>query len=126
MKELDIQILICEYLRIKYPKVIFYGGVTGNTCFKSHKHSMRMKKAGNTKGFPDLFIAEPNSEYAGLLIEVKAENARVYKKDGSPATKHVAEQIDMIARLNDKGYFAVLCVGIDHAKNVIDVYMKIK
>lgn len=59
----------------------------------------------------------------GLFIELKKEGTRLKKKNGEWASEHIAEQAEILERLEFRGYRAVFAVGFDEAKEVIDEYM---
>lgn len=71
------------------------------------------KKAGLSKGFPDLQLPVPNGEYHGLFIEMKRQKGGVV----SP------EQLWWIKTLNFLGYQAKVCAGAEEAIRVINDYM---
>ena len=77
------------------------------------------------KGWPDLFISVPKGDYLGLFLELKAEDTKLYKRDGSFTTPHLAEQFEMLRNLKDCGYMAKFAVGFDSAKEVIDWYLNL-
>lgn len=60
----------------------------------------------------------------GLFIELKKEGTRLKKKNGEWASEHIAEQAEILERLEFRGYRAVFAVGFDEAKEVIDEYLK--
>jgi len=64
------------------------------------------------KGFPDLFIYEPNQDYHGLAIEMKKEKGSV----ASPEQKRWQEQ------LRNRGYCSYICKGSEEAIKQIDEY----
>ena len=108
--EYELQKAVCNYLTIKYNKV-FYNGSAGG-MWTALSVAMRMKKSGYKAGFPDLFIYEPNEKYHGLAIELKCK--------GNYAS---AKQKEVLKKLNDKGYFAKVCTGLDDAIDTIDNYL---
>ena len=62
---------------------------------------------------------------AGLMIELKKEGTRIFKKDGTlVADEHIREQFDMLAELRNRGYAAEFACGFDEAKKLIDDYME--
>jgi len=74
--------------------------------------AIRMKATGYQAGFPDLFIYEPRNGYHGLAIELKVKGN--YASD---------KQKKIIKTLNDKGYKAEICTGLDEAIDTIDNYL---
>ena len=114
---------LCEYLRVQYPNIMF------NTDMSGIKLSMGMaikaSKLRSHRGMPDLFIIEPRLGYSGLFIELKRTGEKVYKMDGStPTSKHVEEQIAVQHLLLKMGFSAGFGLGFEHAKEVIDNYLK--
>jgi hypothetical protein len=72
-----------------------------------------MKSTGYVRGFPDLFIYEPQGKYSGLAIEIKT--------DKGVASIH---QKEWIRKLNERGYRAEICKGYDNVVKTIDSYLK--
>lgn len=76
-----------------------------------------MYSQGMKKGYPDLFlpVARTIGEkvYHGLFIELKSEGGEPKK-----------EQIWWNEQLNEQGYVAVFCYGIEEAKKIICDYLQ--
>ncbi len=70
-----------------------------------------LKAAGLVPGIPDLLLDVPMRGYHGLRIELKSRKGRPTQ-----------EQKDRIASLNRRGYFALVCVGVDEAIEAIRNY----
>jgi hypothetical protein len=104
------------------------------------------RQNGGRRAWPDMFIAEPrpasrintniknwgdineifdNFHFAefGLFIELKKEGTRLRKKNGDYASEHIAEQAEVLAELDKRGYCACFAVGFDEAKRIIDEYL---
>lgn len=63
-------------------------------------------------------------KYAGLMIELKREGTRIYKKNGElVSNEHIQEQAEMLNELRERGYAARFAVGFDQAKQIIDEYL---
>jgi L-cysteine desulfidase len=77
------------------------------------KTALAMKREGVSKGFPDIFLPVPNSQFHGLFIEMK-------RKKGGALSK---EQKAWLEHLNSVGYQAVVCKGFLEAKEVIECYL---
>lgn len=77
------------------------------------KTAIAMKQEGVSKGFPDIFLPVPNSQFHGLFIEVKRQKGGTLSK----------EQKAWIEYLNSAGYQAVMCNGFLEAKEVIECYL---
>ena len=85
----------------------------------------KAKSMGKQKGYPDLIIDEPNKYYHGLRIELKRARKRL--KSGKTSVSHTKvspEQKEWLQRLNNKGYYAVVCYGAKEAIEVIEEYME--
>jgi hypothetical protein len=119
--EAILQQQVCDYLRVKYPHILFRSDFAAGikmTMGQAAKH----KRLQSCRAWPDLFIARPQNEYAGLFIELKAVN--IYKKDGGLLkNEHLQEQAEVLARLNMLGYRAEFAVGLEQAKTLIDDYL---
>lgn len=135
MKEEVIQQQVADYLRLQYPDVIFHSDFGSGTKLTMGQAVRQKKLNGGRRAWPDMFIAEPKDGlnmrtngnpniYAGLFIELKKDGTRLKKKDGAWASEHLAEQADLLDRLEFRGYKAVFAVGFDEAKEVIDDYLK--
>ena len=122
ISEANEQMLLVQYLKLQYPNVIFNADMSGIKL--SIGQAMKQKKLGMPKGYPDLFIAEPNGTYNGLFIELKKSGLKLKKKDGTWINEHIEEQALMIDRLLERGYYATFCIGFDEAKQTIDNYFK--
>ena len=122
MNEKQVHKNICEYIRLQYPGVIFNTDLSGIRL--PIGQATQLKKLRSSRAFPDLMIFEPREPYHGLFIELKADNVRLWKKNGDFATDHLREQGEMIGELKKRGYHAQFCVGFDSAKAVIDWYLK--
>jgi len=112
MTEYELQKAICKYLDLKG---ILYCASMGGQYQPHFSQRIKAKKSGYKKGFPDLFIYEPVGEFNGLAIELKVGKNR--------ATK---DQLKWQKELNDRGYRAEVCNGLDEAIDVIDNYLNNK
>lgn len=78
---------IARYLQLQYPNVIYRFDIAADlklTPGQAAKH----KRLHPTRGYPDLFIAEPQfgeryCKSLGLYMEIKTESNSPYKKDGT-------------------------------------------
>ena len=116
--EENLQIAVCNYLRLQYPDVIFTSESSGVRLTMGQ--AVKAKKMRSGDKLPDLWILEPRNGYHGLMIELKSEWP--FKKNGDAKTEHVAKQMETIRRLVAKGYSAYLVTGFDAAKAIIDCY----
>lgn len=121
MTEHELYIQIARYLRLQYPKVIYRFDLAADmklTPGQAAKH----KRLHPFRGYPDLFIAQPQGKKHGLFIEIKKDGTRILKKNGDYSSDHIAEQAEMLQRLEKVGYRAMFGVGFDQVKQIIDEY----
>ena len=104
------QEIVIKYLRLAYPHALYCASAGGMRT--SYLQAIKMKRTGYVKGFPDLFIYEPNQDFHGLAIEMKKEKGGV----ASPEQKSWQEQ------LRNRGYASYICKGNEEAIKVIDEY----
>lgn len=119
-----VQFAVVNYLRLKYPKVKFLANYLSGARLPMYlaKKAKAFGQAG--QGTPDLFIFFNNGKFASLAIELKAIGKSPFKKDGMLKTdEHLNKQNEYISYLNDAGFYATFCVGIDEAIKTIDKYM---
>jgi hypothetical protein len=144
--EEQLQLAICNYLKLQFPSVIFFSDASGVRLTIGQAKKAKMMRG--SRGIPDLFIAHPSSSinlykesgeppmYHGLFLEIKAETP--YKKDGSLKSQitkkrlpngaviehdHLQEQNEMLNKLNSKGYSAHFVWNFDQTKEIIDNYL---
>jgi hypothetical protein len=72
----------------------------------------RLKAEGVKAGVSDIFLPQPNDNYCGLFIELKALGKK-------PTT----EQKDFISRMNKKNYYAICVEGWEAARDIIINYL---
>lgn len=124
MKEQDLQTWVGDYLRIQYPFTLWHADFGSGTKLTPAQAMRQKRQNGGIRGYPDLFIIERTAEYAGLFIELKRDGVHLKKKNGEWATTHIAEQAEMLERLECRGFKATFAVGFDEAKEIIDNYLK--
>jgi len=114
--EHEEQCKVAQYLKYRYPKVLFTISIAGLRM--TPMQGKRMKDAGYRKGTCDIFILEPRSGYHSLLIEMKDISKRNVKSAVSP------EQCIFISEAIERGFKVVVCYGFDDAQKVLDFYFK--
>lgn len=128
--EENVQIEVCNYLRAKYPDVIFQCDLASGMKLPIHI-AARHKKMRSSRGMPDLFIAKQKSYFggftrieSGLFIELKRSGVKIFKKDGElVADEHIREQAAILERLRSNGYKAEFACGFEEAVKIIDEYL---
>ena len=126
--EQELQIMVADYIRYRYPSVIFrsdYGSGLKLTYNQSWKQA---RQNGVRKGFPDMTIFHPNwtagKKSPVLFIELKKAGTRLKKRDGSWASEHIAEQAKMMENLRQCGHIAEFGVGFIQTRKIIDNYLE--
>ena len=110
MTEEKLQIAVVNYIKLKYPKARFCASLGG--IYTGPRQAIKAKRTGYSRGFPDLQICEARGGHFGLFIELKTLKGRP-----------TAVQRDWINDLNDRGYCAEICKGLDDSLSAIDNYM---
>lgn len=78
----------------------------------SIQRRIAMKRAGLTKGIPDICVPVANDKYNALFIEMKV-------KPNKPSP----EQKEIMKALCSVGNYAVLCWSADEAIEILDKYI---
>lgn len=109
-----------SYLSLVYPDVIAISESSGLRV--SQGLSMKLKRLRSKHTHCDIYILQPQGNYHGLVIELKAKN--IYKKDGTLyKDEHLEDQQRTIDLLREKGYYATFAVGFDETRRIIDDYL---
>lgn len=127
MTELDIQIQVADYLRLRYPNVLFHSDYGSGIRLTPGQAVKQKRLQGGRRAWPDLFIAYVRSigdrYYHGLFIELKKDGTRLQKRNGDFTSEHIKEQWEMLGALTLRGYKAEFACGFDEAKKIIDEYL---
>ena len=135
MTELELQAQVADYIRIKYPSVIFHSDFGSGIKLTMGQAVKQKRLQGGRRAWPDMFIAEPKVKtvdrptntqrfYSGLFIELKKAGTRIYRKDGRLVSDaHIREQVKVIQELRERGYAACFAIGFDEAKKIIEEYL---
>lgn len=115
--ERQAQITVVQYLRTKYPDVLFWATPNGGS--RNAIEAANLKKEGVRAGVPDLFIAYAQRSLTsdkhfscGLFIEMKSAKGKLSDS-----------QIDIMNKLSAEGYQCEVCYSVDEAIKVIDEYL---
>ena len=130
MTELDIQMQVADYLRLRYPNVLFHSDYGSGIRLTPGQAVKQKRLQGGRRAWPDLFLAESKVDlidmikYSGLMIELKRPGVKIYKKNGElVANEHIREQAALLEELRQRGYKAEFACGFDEAKKIIDEYL---
>lgn len=129
MRESELQILVADYIRVRYPEALFHSDFGSGIKLTPGQAMKQKRQNGGRRAWPDMFIAEPQLDTTilkisgGLFLELKKEGTRLKKKNGEWANDHIAEQALVLEELRKRGYVAEFAVGFDQAKELIDKYL---
>lgn len=93
----SLQITIADWLRVKYPDLLWWHTPNGGS--RNKIEAVKLKRLGVTPGVPDIFI--PSSNH-GFFCELKAGK-----------NKPTQTQTEMMQKLNDLGYYCCVCYSLD-------------
>jgi len=103
--EYKIQAAFVRKMAERYPEIMVFSDTAAH--IKKTMIQQQRANALSTPGekWPDVFIAQPSGEYAGMYLEFKADSP--YKKDGVTLLKneHIEAQAATMQRLRERGYF---------------------
>ena len=120
-KEYQLYRQVAAYLRLQYPNVWYHFDYAGNNLSKAQ--AGMMKAIQHSKGFPDLMILHPYGKV--MFLELKAEGTKLFKRDLSPVSEHIADQFAWLEELelcdSTRAYFAI---GFEDAKDKIDNFLR--
>lgn len=120
--ETKVQIDLSEYIKSIYPDIIFTAESSGIKLTMGQ--SIVAKRCRSSRGLPDMWIMEAKKGYHGCFIELKKDDVKILKKDGSiKSDKHLQEQEEIQQRLRLKGYYCEFAVGLEEAKKIVDWYL---
>ena len=108
--EESIQIMICSYLDLVYPDILYTATCGGLRT--SIKQANKAKKTGYRKGLPDMIFFEPRKGFHGMCLEVKRDKRSYPSK----------AQETFIDALNGRDYLAKCVKGFEEAKEALDWY----
>jgi hypothetical protein len=108
ISEHDEQSNFVLWFRMVYKTIPIFAIPNGGR--RSKFEALRLKEEGVLAGVPDLFIAAKN----GIFIEMKARGGRVS-----------AEQLNVMEKLRNNGYKAVVCYGAHEAIKYVKANIKL-
>ncbi len=109
------QVLVVNWMDITHPSEARFLAAVPNGANKSRASQARFKKEGLRAGYPDLLLDLPRGPYHGMRIEMKRK-ARSLSKVSD-------DQYVWKVRLEDQGYYTVMCYGHAEAEAEITQYL---
>jgi hypothetical protein len=122
--ELDIQLSVCDYLKIKYPGILF---ISNMLCLPMSP-GMRQQaiKLNSQHAHADLFIVKPKQNYYGAYAEIKRSRAEIYNQRGEiRSAQHITDQREVLVRYQTMGYHAAFTCGYNETIQFIDDYLQL-
>lgn len=123
--EYNIQKDFVQEMGRRYPGVLVFSDAAAHVA-KSMIQQVRAN-ALQSKGqkWPDVIIFQPSGDYAGLLLECKAETP--YKADGVTLKKsdHVEAQAATMQRLRERGYYCDFFWSVEQGMEIAEKYLNI-
>lgn len=121
--EQAMQRTFCEYIKKKYPAMIFTSDLASGMKLTMGQ-AMVAKKLRSSRALPDMYFFISRRGYHGLILELKAEGTTIYLKNGDLcADDHIREQAEILRQLNEFGYHARFVVGIAQAIDTLEWYL---
>ena len=127
-EETRIQVAVANYLKYKWPDVLFTIAPSGNKL--AYKKGAQFKAMGYKAGTPDLMVFEPRQQFFqsfpscsgpgemriwhGLFLELKTENGKLQDS-----------QKDFIKALDARNYVAQVCYGYNKAIAALEGYLEL-
>lgn len=116
-----------DYVRLmaeKYPLVMVFSDTAahiGKTMFQQIRANKLQSEIA--KDWPDVFVAQPSGDYAGLFLEFKAKSP--YLKDGVALSsdKHIRAQAATMGRLRERGYFCAFVWTVEMGMELTEKYL---
>lgn len=124
ISEKDLQVMVADYLRMKYPAAIFHSDFGSGVKLTLGQARVQSRQNGGRRAWPDMFIAAATDITHGLFLELKRAGTRLKKRNGEWATVHIAEQAEVLGQLRERGYEACFVCGFDEARKEIDAYLE--
>lgn len=121
-----VQLVVVNYLKLQYPKVRFLANYLSGARLPIYL-AVKAKNLGQAgQGTPDLFIFHNNGINTMLVLELKANDSKPFKKNGMlKSNEHLLKQSNYLAYLNGQGAFATFATGTSEAIEIINNYMQV-
>lgn len=110
--EQKIQIAVCNWMRLRYPDLLFTISPAG--MIRGANTAVLMKRLGYRNGTPDILIFEPRGRFHGLFIELKAEKGYLSE-----------DQRVFIAKAVFLRYATAVCFSYEEAIKTVENYMNL-
>ena len=106
-----LQIAASNFLRLQYPKALFFHTPNGGS--RNKIEGAKLKRMGILKGVADCLILEARNGFIGLAIELKI-------KPNQPTP----EQLEFLSQLNARKWKTEVIYNLDIFIETVDKYLK--
>lgn len=116
ISEDELQIMVMNYVRAKYPDVLSFHVPNGGN--RSASEGALFKRMGVLAGVSDVFIMKkkhsqfPLTVYSGLIIELKVK-----------PNKPTKEQFDFLDKMKAQGFETHICYEYEEVISIINKYL---
>ncbi len=117
LSERQEQIALIDWAELRDIPLVHHA----NEGKRSSREGAILKRMGLRPGYPDLSLSKAHGGYFGLFIELKLN--RAYTKS-EMETESWKAQSAWLTELANEHYYALRCFGWDHARQVIEMYLK--
>lgn len=127
--EYNIQKDFVQEMGRRYPGVLVFSDAAAHVAKSMiqqvRANALQSKWNGKGEKWPDVIIFQPSGDYAGLLLECKAETP--YKADGVTMKKsdHVEAQAATMQRLRERGYYCDFFWSVEQGMKIVEKYLNL-
>jgi len=122
--EYKIQAAYVRTMNTRHPDILVFSDCAAHIK-KTKFQQMRANALSSPREkWPDVFVAQPSGDYAGLYLEFKAESP-YYKSEPWKLKKddHNEAQAATMARLTSKGYLCYFVWSVEQAVEITEKYL---
>ena len=121
--EYKLQAAYVKWVNATYPRVLVFSDTAAHISKTMIQQSRANALQTPGQKWPDVFLAQPSGDFAGLFIEFKAQSP--FKKDGVTLLKneHIEAQAATMERLAVAGYDCYFAWQLDQAKEITNNYL---
>jgi hypothetical protein len=121
--EYQMQCAFVKWITMQHKAVMVYSDTAAHTGKTVIQQARANKLQTPGTKWPDVFIAQPSGDYAGLFLEFKAKSP--YKKDGITllSNEHNEAQDKTMLDLIHRGYNCHFVWSLEMAIEIINKYL---
>lgn len=120
--EYHLQVQFVRWMTLQYRDVLVFSDTAAHIAKTVIQQGRANKLQTPGEKWPDVFVAQPSGEFAGLYLEFKAQSP--FKKDGVTLLKneHIEAQAKTMERLRAKGYQCEFVWNFEQAQTIVKKY----